>query len=51
MSRTDVYQAVTDRMIARLEAGTAPWRKPWTAGAPAEVDEHRQAVPGDQQSC
>ena len=32
MSRTDVYQAVTDRMIARLEAGTAPWRKPWTAG-------------------
>jgi antirestriction protein ArdC len=25
----DHYQEVTDRIIAALEAGTPPWRKPW----------------------
>ncbi|EBW6362436.1 DNA primase [Salmonella enterica subsp. enterica serovar Oranienburg] len=25
----DVYQAVTDRIVAALEQGTAPWRRPW----------------------
>ncbi len=39
-SRTprDHYQDVTDRIIAALEAGTPPWRKPWDpdkAGGPA----------------
>ncbi len=29
----DHYQAVTDRIVAALEAGTAPWRRPWIAGA------------------
>lgn len=29
----DVYQIITDRIIALLEAGTAPWRKPWNYGA------------------
>lgn len=29
---TDVYQMVTDRMIAALEAGVVPWQKPWVAG-------------------
>jgi len=28
----DHYQAVTDRVIAALEAGTTPWRRPWVAG-------------------
>lgn len=27
----DPYQAVTDQVIALLEAGVAPWRKPWSA--------------------
>lgn len=27
--RFDVYQAVTDKIIAALEAGVVPWRKPW----------------------
>lgn len=27
----DLYQAVTDRIVAALEAGTRPWRKTWTA--------------------
>ncbi len=31
----DHYQAVTDRVIAALEAGTAPWRRPWVAGTGA----------------
>jgi antirestriction protein ArdC len=26
----DLYQAVTDRIVAALEAGKKPWRKPWS---------------------
>ena len=36
--RRDHYQEVTDRIIAALEAGTKPWRRPWDenrAGGPA----------------
>ena len=25
----DLYQQITDRIIAQLEQGTVPWRKPW----------------------
>jgi antirestriction protein ArdC len=32
VSRGDVYQIVTDRVISLLEAGTVPWRKPWVGG-------------------
>ena len=28
----DVYQIITDRLLAILEAGTVPWRKPWNYG-------------------
>jgi antirestriction protein ArdC len=28
-----IHQTVTDRMIAALQAGTVPWRKPWQAAA------------------
>ena len=44
--RRDHYADVTDRMIAALEAGTPPWRKPWDpdkAGGPAMP---RNAVTG-----
>ena len=38
-SRPDLYQEVTDRIVAMIEAGAAPWRKPWTTprlpGVPA----------------
>ena len=27
----DVYQIITERIVTQLEAGTVPWRKPWTA--------------------
>jgi antirestriction protein ArdC len=28
-AKRDVYQEVTNSMIAKLEAGVVPWRKPW----------------------
>lgn len=31
MGNREVYQQITDRMIAALEKGTVPWHKPWTA--------------------
>lgn len=30
MADFNVYQAVTDRIIAQLEKGVVPWRKPWS---------------------
>ena len=30
--RADVYQKITDRIVAELERGVRPWMKPWTAG-------------------
>lgn len=33
--KIDVYQIVTDRMVAELEKGIIPWRKPWIAHGPA----------------
>ncbi|GAB6048878.1 zincin-like metallopeptidase domain-containing protein [Methyloparacoccus murrellii] len=37
VSRRDIYQTVTDRIVAQLEAGTPPWMKPWQAGGPAAL--------------
>ncbi|MFO7640920.1 MAG: ArdC family protein [Candidatus Competibacteraceae bacterium] len=38
-SHADLYQEVTDRIVTMIEAGAAPWRKPWTTprlpGVPA----------------
>jgi antirestriction protein ArdC len=30
MKTTDIYDQITERIIATLEMGTIPWRKPWT---------------------
>ena len=30
MAKFDVYQEVTDQIVNAMEAGTPPWRKPWT---------------------
>jgi antirestriction protein ArdC len=32
-----VYEIITERIIAQLESGVAPWRKPWTSKAPANL--------------
>ena len=31
--RRDHYQELTDRIVAALEAGVAPWRRPWDPSA------------------
>lgn len=37
-TKLDVYQIVTDRIIALLEEGTVPWKQPWTdTGIPANL--------------
>ena len=28
----DIYSEITNRVIAALESGVAPWRKPWVGG-------------------
>lgn len=35
MPKIDIQQHVTDTIIAQIEAGTPPWRRPWTGGAAA----------------
>lgn len=30
MTKTNVYQMVTDRIIAQIEKGVIPWHKPWS---------------------
>ena len=29
--KTDLYQNVTDQIVASLEQGVRPWMKPWNA--------------------
>lgn len=43
MSRIDVYDAVTDRIVSALEEGTVPWKKPWRSvgGLPVNVKNDR----------
>lgn len=37
-SKIDLYQIVTDRIVALLEQGTLPWQKPWKdAGIPRNL--------------
>jgi antirestriction protein ArdC len=36
-SKRDVYAIVTDRLLAKLDEGVAPWRKPWTTSRPANL--------------
>lgn len=37
MAKFDVYQTITDSVIAALSEGTAPWRKGWIASASRDV--------------
>ncbi|MEN3313732.1 MAG: hypothetical protein V7645_3061 [Actinomycetota bacterium] len=32
-----VYEVITDRIVALLEQGCVPWRRPWVAGAPRSL--------------
>lgn len=33
----DIYQEITDRIIAELKAGKIPWKKPWTGSADGAI--------------
>ena len=39
MNMRDIYQEVTDKIVAALEAGTVPWKKPWrvSGGTPVSL--------------
>lgn len=43
MASDTVYQMITDKIIAHLEAGVAPWRQPWKAAeaGPRNIDGYR----------
>lgn len=49
-AKRDLYQEVTDKLIAAIEAGTAPWQRPWervaSAGLPmnGSSDRHYNGV-------
>lgn len=45
MSNQDAYQEITDQIISALEAGTAPWVKPWASCGSA-----RNAITGREYS-
>ncbi|MEX1098005.1 MAG: zincin-like metallopeptidase domain-containing protein [Planctomycetales bacterium] len=30
--KSDIYEGITARVVQQLEAGTVPWRKPWSGG-------------------
>ncbi len=36
-TKIDVHEIVTNRIIELLEAGTIPWKQPWTTGAPMNL--------------
>src|SRR5919106_2791365 len=36
-----VYEIVTEKILAALESGTAPWHKPWKAGIPRNAISNR----------
>ena len=40
--RSDLYERVTDTIIAQLEAGIIPWVQPWKAGA---ASRHNVSLP------
>jgi antirestriction protein ArdC len=35
--KLDIYQIMTDQIVAKLEEGTVPWHKPWKGGMPQNL--------------
>ena len=48
--RQDIYTTVTNRIIADLEAGIAPWARPWKSGPNDSAAMPRNAATGRQYS-
>ena len=40
-TKTDIYQKITDSIVAKLEAGTAPWTKPWATLLPMSLSSRK----------
>jgi antirestriction protein ArdC len=42
-TRADVYEIITEKIVAMLEAGTVPWHKPWSTagGMPMSLSSHK----------
>ncbi|HAB15202.1 MAG TPA: ArdC-like ssDNA-binding domain-containing protein [Verrucomicrobiota bacterium] len=38
----NIYQTITDRIVAQLEKGQAPWRRTWQTGLPASLSTGRE---------
>lgn len=47
--RTDLYQSITDKIIAELESGRVPWVQPWGTSK-ASLDMPRNGKTGDRYS-
>ena len=43
--RADLYQEITDQIIAELEAGTVPWAQPWDSSVALGTAEATFALP------
>ena len=43
--KQDIYQAVTDRIIAQLDQGIIPWQKPWIVSGTACAISHSTGKP------
>ena len=37
-----IYQTITDRILAQLEKGHAPWHRTWQTGLPASLSTGRE---------
>ena len=44
-NRPDVYQEITDQMIAMIEAGTRPWSKSWNGSSAPSIPLRSTGVP------
>jgi antirestriction protein ArdC len=44
-NRADVYQEITDQMVAMLEAGTRPWSKSWNGSTAPNIPLRSTGVP------
>lgn len=44
-NRADVYQEITDQMIAMIEAGTRPWSKSWNGNTAPNIPLRSTGVP------
>ena len=47
--KVDLYQAVTDKIVAALEAGTRPWIKGWQATGGLQLRSNGKAYRGVNQ--